>query len=242
MPPLTLFPTCLMENFAPQAVRAAVHVLERRGFRVHIPRRLTCCGQPAFNAGYWPEARRMARHTLKTLEASAGPVVLLSGSCTAMIRNHYPDLFAEEPDRQARLRALAQRVFEFSEFLWTQREKAPPPSAAPLPQVAYHPSCHLLRTLGVDQQPKGLLRAAGVDFSALPPECCGFGGVFAVEQPELSGELLARKIAAIEASGAQVVTGCDISCLLHIEGGLRKRGSSVRCLHLARILEAREAA
>ncbi len=241
MQPVTLFPTCLTENFAPQAVRAAVRLLERRGFRVHIPRRLTCCGQPAFNAGYWQEARRMARHTLKTLEAGAGPVVLLSGSCTAMIRNHYPDLFAEDSGMQARLRALTPRVFEFSEFLWEQREKAPPPSGAPHPRIAYHPSCHLLRALGVERQPQALLRAAGVEFTPLPPECCGFGGVFAVEQPELSGELLKRKIADIEASGAQVVAGCDTSCLIHIEGGLRKRGSPVRCLHLAQILDAREA-
>ncbi|RMF42200.1 MAG: (Fe-S)-binding protein, partial [Anaerolineae bacterium] len=107
------------------------------------------------------------------------------------------------------------------------------------PVVAYHPSCHLLRGLGVDSQPKDLLRAAGVPFVSLEAECCGFGGLFAVEQPELSGALLERKLDAIETSGVQTVTGCDISCLLHIEGGLRKRGSSIRCAHLAEILAGR---
>lgn len=245
---ITLFPTCLVENFSPQTAQAVVNVLSRLGYRIQIPRDLTCCGQPAFNAGDWEAARQMARHTLKVLEASRGPVILPSGSCTAMIRHGYPKLFAETPADLARAQALAERTFEFSEFLARQHptikpqgEQRPSPASRSTgttaqADIAYHPSCHLLRTLGVDAEPKALLHAANVPFSALEETCCGFGGLFAIDQPELSEALLARKIEAIEASGAQVVTGCDLSCLMHIEGGLRKRGSTVRCRHLAEVL------
>ena len=242
MQTLTLFPTCLVENFFPRVAEAAGKVLTRLGYAPQTPRGLTCCGQPAFNAGHWEEARRMALHTLKVLEAAEGPVVLPSGSCTAMIRHGYPKLFADDPVNLPRAQALAERTFEFTEFVWEARSwdvPPPPPAGEDAPALAYHPSCHLLRQLGVDRQPKGLLTAAGIRFTALPPECCGFGGVFAVEQPELSAELLSRKIADIEASGARLVTGCDVSCLMHIEGGLRKRGSPVRCVHIAEVLEGR---
>ncbi len=239
---LTFFPTCLVENFYPRAAQAAVNILTALGFSPRTPSGLTCCGQPAFNAGHWQEARRMALHTLEVLEASPGAVVLPSGSCAAMLRHGYPELFAGDARNLPRAQALAERVFEFTEFVWEQRRwpgERPLRTQAGPPPVAYHPSCHLLRRLGVDRQPRGLLTAAGIAFTPLPPECCGFGGLFAVEQPELSAELLARKIAAIEASGARLVTGCDVSCLMHIEGGLRKRGSEVRCLHIAELLEGR---
>ncbi|GAB4533053.1 MAG: (Fe-S)-binding protein [Anaerolineales bacterium] len=234
---LTLFPTCLVENFSPRTVQAVRGILEKHGHTVGVPRGLTCCGQPAFNAGHWEEARQMARHTLRVLEAAEGPVIVPSGSCAAMIRRHYPQLFAEEPSMLARAQSLAARTFEFSEFLWEQHPAAPAPQPEHgQPALAYHPSCHLLRSLGIETQPQNLLRAAGVPFTSLEAECCGFGGLFAIDQPELSGALLARKLEAIEASGAQIVTGCDLSCLIHIEGGLRKRGSPVRCMHIAEVL------
>ncbi len=252
---ITLFATCLVENFSPQTAQAVVDILSRLGYRVQMPRDLTCCGQPAFNAGDWEAARQMARHTLKVLERSRGPVILPSGSCTAMIRHGYPKLFAEDPADLERAQALADRTFEFSEFLARAHPAIRPQAkdadtghqnsagmdahaATPTAQaaIAYHPSCHLLRTLGVDAEPKALLRAANVPFSALDETCCGFGGLFAIDQPELSEALLTRKIEEIEAGGAQVVTGCDLSCLMHIEGGLRKRGSTVRCRHLAEVL------
>ncbi len=242
--PLTLFPTCLVENFFPRVAQAAANLLARLGYAPHTPRGLTCCGQPAFNAGHWEEARRMALHTLKVLEASEGPVVLPSGSCAGMIRHGYPQLFADDPVNLPRAQSLAERTYELTEFLWSHSPATPTPATPqppnPLlspPALAYHPSCHLLRQLGVDHQPKDLLRAAGIPFTVLSPECCGFGGVFAVEQPELSEALLERKIADIEASGARIVTGCDVSCLMHIEGGLRKRGSPVRCVHIAEVLD-----
>ena len=241
---ITLFATCLVENFSPQTAQAVVDILSRLGYRVQTPRGLTCCGQPAFNAGDWEAARQMARHTLKVLEGSRGPVILPSGSCTAMIRHGYPKLFAEDPADMGRVQVLVERTFELSEFLAQVYPAIRPQAKDAEPgrrqraqaAIAYHPSCHLLRALGVDAEPKALLRAANVPFHALDETCCGFGGLFAIDQPELSEALLARKIEEIEASGTQVVTGCDLSCLMHIEGGLRKRGSTVRCRHLAEVL------
>ncbi len=235
-----LFVTCLIDSLFPEVGEATVEVLRRAGESVAFPPGQTCCGQPAFNAGCWEEARRMARRTLQVLSAAPGPVVVPSGSCTHMMRHGYLELFREDPVWGPRARALAQRTFELSEFLVDVRGMTDTGASFAGP-LAYHPACHLLRGLGVDRQPKALLQAIeGAELHELPPDCCGFGGVFAVEEEPISSEMLARRLAQIEACGAQRVVACDVSCLMHLEGGLRRAGSPVRCSHLAQVLAGRE--
>lgn len=235
-----LFATCIMDTLYPQIGEAVVRVLNRCGVEVSFPPDQTCCGQPAFNAGLRAQARRMAQHTIRVFESAPGPVVVPSGSCTAMIRHSYPELFAEDEAWLSRAQALAARTFEFSEFLvdvlgvtdvGAQFEGA----------LTYHASCHLLRELGVDRQPRALLanvrRAALLELPGAQ-ECCGFGGVFSLEHPQISAAMLARKIANLKASGALTLVACDAGCLTHINGGLRRQHLPHRALHLAEILGA----
>lgn len=238
-----LFATCLIETIRPQAGLAVVDFLEGLDLTVEYPPGQTCCGQPAFNTGSWGNARAMARQTLDVLGATEGPIIIPSGSCAAMIRHHYPELMAGDPLYGPLAEAVAGRVYEFTEFAekvsadYADFEKG---SQQDTPvKVAYHPSCHLLRELGVRDAPRALLAAAeGVEVVELPDAetCCGFGGLFAIKMSGISSAMLARKLDSIERSGAQVVVGCDASCLLHIAGGLHRRGSAVEVKHLAEVL------
>ncbi|HEY44297.1 MAG TPA: (Fe-S)-binding protein [Anaerolineae bacterium] len=238
---IQLFATCLIDSLFPEVGEAVVEVLSKAGMQVAVPPDQTCCGQPAFNAGYRDPARRMARYTIEVLEDTVGPVVVPSGSCTAMIREGYLELFADNPEWLLRAKKLAARTYELSEFL-VDKLCVVDLGASFSGQLAYHPSCHLLRELGVDRQPMALLgKVTGAQIHPLEPVCCGFGGFFAVDQPDISTEILARKLEQVVASGAEVVVGCDVSCLMQIEGGLRYNGSTVRCAHLAQMLAGREA-
>jgi L-lactate dehydrogenase complex protein LldE len=239
---IQLFATCLIDSFFPEVGEAVVEVLNRVGMQVAVPPDQTCCGQPAFNAGYRDQARRMARHTIEVLEDTVGSIIIPSGSCAAMIKEGYLELFADDPEWLSRARKIAARTYEFSEFL-VDKLRVVDLGASFSGRLAYHPSCHLLRKLGVDRQPLDLLgKVVGAQIHPLEPVCCGFGGLFAVDQADISTEMLARKLEQVAASGADVVVGCDVSCLMHIEGGLRRNGSTVRCTHLAQILAGREAA
>lgn len=239
-----LFHTCLVNEIAPDVAMAAVRVLERLGFDVEVPRDQTCCGQPAFNAGFHTEARQVARHTIDVLERSTGPVVIPSGSCADMIVHQYERLFEDDAATAARAHAVSARSFEFSQFIADSGSRRSTPTSERNPQsaikVAYHPSCHLLRGLGVDRQPKELIAsvdgATSVDVRD-QQECCGFGGLFSVKNADISSAILTRKMDAIEASGADRVVSCDLGCLLHIGGGLHRRGSRVRAQHLAEFLD-----
>jgi len=234
-----LFVSCLVDQLSPHVGEAAVAVLRRAGVDVVAPPQQTCCGQVAFNDGFWPQARVMARHFLDVFEPWAA-IIAASGSCAAMVREFYPRLFRDDPPLAARVVALARRTYELSEYLvnvlgWEDLGARFPH------RVAYHPSCHGLRSLGLAEQPLRLLRrVAGLELCPLRSgeECCGFGGMFAVKFAALSSSMLEAKIAAIEESGAEFVTATDVSCLMHIDGGLRRRGSAVRTIHLAEILAA----
>jgi L-lactate dehydrogenase complex protein LldE len=236
-PVVQLLPTCLVNEFAPDAGMAVVRVLERLGFEVAVPEGLTCCGQPPYNAGFHDEARAVARHTLATLAATDGPIVVPSGSCADMVIHQYSELFADDPPAAERARAVASRCREFSQFVAAHGGSALAGRLST--RVAYHPSCHLLRGLGVKAQPQALVHAIqGVE--AVPvrdqEECCGFGGLFSVKNADISGSMLDRKLAAVVDSGADRVVSCDLGCLLHIEGGLRRRGSTLKVQHLAELL------
>jgi L-lactate dehydrogenase complex protein LldE len=237
-----LFGTCLVDLIYPQAGLAAVELIEREGVRVIFPQGQTCCGQPPFNSGYRAEARAVARAQL-ALFPKPIPVVVPSGSCGAMLHAHYPELFRGEPE-QAAAEAFAARVWEWSEFmvrvLRVRLEDRGPPV-----RVTYHPSCHLLRELGVRDAPRALLASlAAVELLPLPEaeECCGFGGTFAVKMQGLSEAMLADKCRAVAQSGADVLVSMDSGCLINIGGALARQGRPTRCLPLPQFIAERTGA
>jgi L-lactate dehydrogenase complex protein LldE len=233
-----LFPTCLVNEFFPAAGMAVVRVLERLGFEVVVPQGLTCCGQPAYNAGFHDEARQVARHTLDMLAATDGPIVVPSGSCSDMLIHQYAELFRDNARDAERTRQLAERCREFSQFV--AQHGGAELAARLATRVAYHPSCHLLRGLGVRDEPQALLRAIdGVETVpfAEEEECCGFGGLFSIKNPDISGSMLNRKLTAIAASGADRLVSCDLGCLLHLQGGLHRRNVAITTQHLAELID-----
>lgn len=234
-----LFVTCIVETLRPQAGLAVVSVLEALGLEVIVPEGQTCCGQPAFNGGLWDEARPLARHTLDVLSQSDAPIVVPSGSCTDMIKHHYVELLADDPVYAQRARDIAARTYEFTQFL-VDVLGVTDVKAHFAGKVTYHPSCHLLRNLSVQQQPRELLKnVRDLEVIDLPnaTECCGFGGLFAIKMGDISSAMLQRKLDAIVSTGAQAVIGCDVSCLLNISGGLHRRGAKIETKHIAEILD-----
>lgn len=233
-----LFVTCLVDTFFPEVGEATVRVLRRAGVSVQFPRDQTCCGQPMFNAGLRSEARRIAEHTMYVFEAAAGDIVIPSGSCAHMIRHNYPELFDGDPVLLKRARDLAGRTYEFTEYL-VDVLGVTDLRATWEGAITYHPTCHLHRGLGVDRQPRALLehvRGAQVRPLNEAEDCCGFGGVFSVEHPELSAEMLKRKISNLEATGADTLVVCDTGCLLHLQGGLQRARRSQHVRHIAEVL------
>lgn len=238
MPKVQLFATCLVDSFAPEVGEAVLKVLERAGQTVEFPPDQTCCGQPAFNAGFMDEARRMAVHTIRVLDGTEGPIVLPSGSCADMIIHHYAELVAGDAEMEAAARRVAERTRELTSYLVDDLGIADLGSSWSGSCTVHH-SCHGLRNLGVHDQPEELLdHVDGLERVELPgaTECCGFGGLFSVEMPDVSVAMLETKLDNIESTGAEAVIGGDISCLLHIAGGLHRRGSQVEVHHIAEIL------
>jgi L-lactate dehydrogenase complex protein LldE len=238
---IQLFITCLIDSFHPEIGSSIVRVLNRAGVRVEFPSAQTCCGQPAFNAGLRSEAAPLARHTIRTFEKTQGAVIIPSGSCAAMLRHGYLELFKDDPEWLPRARELSARVFEFSEYLVDQRGVTDLGSRWE-GKLTYHSSCHLLRSLGVDRQPRALLGAVKeAELVELPEreDCCGFGGVFSVEHPELSAEFLKRKIANLEKTTSPTLVVADTGCLLHLQGGLARQGKPQRVVHIAQVLDSR---
>lgn len=217
-----------------------MRLLRKLGVEVRFREAQVCCGQPAFNSGHWSDAKPLARRFLD-LYADSEQVVVPSGSCASMIRVFYAELFHDEPEELAAAQELAPRVFELSEFLVDVLgvTELPANEEAPETKVTYHEACHLTRELGATTQARALLKALpGVEVVELDQSevCCGFGGTFAVKYADISGAMLRDKVERIDASGADTVTACDASCLMHIGGGLEKRGSRVRAKHLAEII------
>lgn len=235
-----LLVTCLVDRLFPDTGMAVVRVLERLGLIVDCPAAQTCCGQPAFNAGFRDDARAMARHTIDVFSASPHPVVVPSGSCGDMVIHQYAELLADEPAYADRARQLAARTFEFTRFLVDELQVSDPGATAHGQTVAYHAACHGLRGLDVRDQPVALLeKLDGATLTPLPEHdvCCGFGGLFAVKMSDISSAMLARKLDCIEACGARTVAVTDVSCGMHMAGGLRRRGSAVEVRHIADLLD-----
>jgi len=238
MQKIQLMVTCLIDALAPEVGECVVDVLERAGVTIEVPAGQTCCGQPAFNGGFWDEARAMARHTIAVFGDGDLPVVIPSGSCAYMVAHHYPELFAGDPAWQTRAEKLAARVYEFSQFL-VDALGVTALGAHCEGKFTYHASCHLLRGMKVHRQPLALLaKVPGVELVPLAEEqeCCGFGGLFSIKYPEISAVMMERKVQNIAASGAQYVVGCDLSCLLNINGGLHRHKVPVKGVHLAQVL------
>ncbi|MCU0863721.1 MAG: (Fe-S)-binding protein [Planctomycetes bacterium] len=236
---VALFATCLGDQLWPEVVHATVAVLERAGCRVTFDPAQTCCAQPAFNSGYWAEAKQVARHFVQVFE-HASAVVAPSGSCVAMV-HRYEQLFADEPAWRQRAAAVAHKTFELSAFL--VRELQVTELGAVFPhRVAWHDACHGKRELGLHDEPRALLRAVrGLELVELgtAESCCGFGGTFAVKFPELSTAMLDHKLSGLAAGAADVLSAVDSSCLMQLRGRMQRQGSPVRVMHLAEILAAR---
>jgi L-lactate dehydrogenase complex protein LldE len=214
-----LFATCLIDQFAPEAGLDAVRLLEREAIRVHFPAAQTCCGQPAYSSGYADEGRAVARLQMQ-LFREPWPVVVPSGSCAAMMRHHYPRLFADDPVLGPGARALAERIFELTEFLvhvvgFNRADLGKPGT------VALHTSCHARREMGSHESSHALLAALGqvkVMRQAREEECCGFGGAFSIRHPAISEAIVTDKVESLRASGAERVVSADCGCLLNILG------------------------
>ncbi|HEX6301860.1 MAG TPA: (Fe-S)-binding protein [Acidimicrobiia bacterium] len=233
-PQVQLFVTCLVDALAPEVGRATLEALEKAGCEVAFPVDQGCCGQPAFNVGLVEDARKMAAHTLDVLDETEGTVVIPSGSCTVMIAHHYQELFADS-DRELQTKRVSSRVRELTQFLVDDLQ-TPTRARCDGCAVAYHYSCHGLRELGLDHQADTLLEETGRVQLDGDRECCGFGGLFAIEMPAVSTAIMDDKLDRIEASGADTVVGGDVSCLVHIAGGLRRRGSEIEVKHIAELI------
>jgi L-lactate dehydrogenase complex protein LldE len=218
-----------------------VDILQRLGIRVDFAREQTCCGQPQFNAGLRRDARAIAEHTINVFENTKGDIVTPSGSCAHHFRHHYLELFEGDPIWHPRAKAISERVFEFTEYLVDQLGVTDLGAVWNGP-LTYHPSCHTLRGIQVDKQPRTLLQnVKGARFLDLPhaDECCGFGGIMSVEHPELSTEWLKRKINNLEMTEAPTLVVTDAGCLMHIAGGLNRQKKQQKVMHIAEVLNSR---
>jgi len=238
---VSLFVTCLVDQFFPQVGEATVKILRRLGCRVDFPQEQTCCGQPAFNSGFQRETRDLARRFLEVFRDSQY-IVAPSGSCISMVKVFYPTLFRHDPPLYEKAVSLARRTFELSEFL-VKVLGVRDVGASFRGRVTYHASCHLLRELGISQEPRELIRkvkGAELVEMANADICCGFGGTFSIKYPEISQAMLEDKLRGIQQTGAQALVSCDGGCLMHLGGALSRRGMSVKPLHLAELLAQEE--
>lgn len=248
-PVVAVFPTCVVDTVAPEVGEATVRVLRRLGATVTVPEGTTCCGQPAWNAGFAEEAAQVARTTLDALASDpADAICVPAGSCATMIRVFWPELFhlaGDEPAAET-ARAVGVRVKEFSELVastvFSELVAAYGMEAGSFEaKVGYHHSCHMLRELRIQDAPTSLLDSLDgcerVEWMG-DDRCCGFGGLFSVKQPEASIAMADDKLNTLAQTEATHLVGCDQSCLLHLQGRMRKRGdTTTRVLHLAQVLD-----
>jgi L-lactate dehydrogenase complex protein LldE len=235
--PITLFVQCLADSLYPGVKAAVEKIFARLGLPVICPKDQTCCGQPAFNAGYRKESRKAAARFIDIFK-DAETIVCPSGSCVNMVRHHYPLLFENDPKYYARAVALGSRIFELTEFI-VDVLRVEDLGAAFSGTVTYHDSCHLLRGLSVRSQPRRLIQnVKGATFIEMKDSdrCCGFGGSFFLKYPDISAAMGSGKVNAVVGSGADIVVGCDMGCLMQIQKHLLRIGSDIKVLHIAQLL------
>jgi L-lactate dehydrogenase complex protein LldE len=236
-PLVGLFVTCLVDLFRPSVGFAAIKLIEAAGCRVEVPAAQTCCGQPAYNSGDRKDTRAIARQVIAAFEPY-DYVVAPSGSCAGMLKLHYAELFADEPEWSARAEAFSAKVHELIGFLVDIRGLGAV-DAAFAGTITYHDSCSGLRELGIRDQPRRLLRSVdGLSVAELKDAdvCCGFGGTFCVKYPDISNAIVEKKTASISASGADMLLAGDLGCLLNMAGKLKRQGSAIHSRHVAEVL------
>ena len=233
-----LFPTCLGDIVMPEAVRHAVVTLRACGVAPRPVRNATCCGQPGFNAGHHDEARRVARRTLRVLDRTDGDVIVPAGSCAAMMRLHWRELFAGTRDERAAVR-VGRRVRELSTVLADRVDVVAARGLAWPGRAGYHDSCHMLRELRIAVEPRALLGHVR-DLELVPlsssERCCGFGGTFSVRYPEVSVAMADSKLDDARQAGVDVLVSADPGCLMQLGGRATRRGDGPRVVHLATLL------
>lgn len=233
---VSMFITCISDAVYPRIGEAMARLLARLGVKLEFPEKQTCCGQPAFNSGYWDEARKSAATLLEAF-ADSDFVIAPSGSCIGMV-HHYPKLFEHDPVRLKMARELQTKSYEFTQFLVQVLGVSDLGAVFPH-KVTYHPSCHGSRLLGIKDEPMALLQnVKELDLVPLPSaeDCCGFGGTFAVKMADISGAMVTEKADHVLETEAEVLTGLDMACLMNIAGNLRYRKQPVRVMHLAELL------
>lgn len=234
----SIFITCICDSIYPRVGQAMVRVLEKQGVTLQFSPQQTCCGQPALNSGYWEEARTVARGLLKAT-ADSRYVVTPAGSCLVAIREMYLHLFADDERYRPLASAFIDKAHEFSDFMVNILQVTDVQAVFPY-RVTYHSSCHPRRFLNSDRSVYALLqKVRDIDFVPMAHEdlCCGFGGTFSVKMPEISEAMVDEKVAHILATQAEVLVGTDLSCLMNIEGRLKKQGSAIRVMHIAELLD-----
>ena len=233
---VALFVPCFVDQLQPQVAVDTVKVLRRAGYEVEFPEDQTCCGQPGFNTGQWETARSCAERFVRVFR-ECGLIVCPSGSCTSMVRTHYPELLIKSALKEDAI-AVGRRVFELSEFLVNVAGVTDLGAEFPH-SVTYHPSCHATRELGIYNEPLVLLgKVKGLELRLMENAnvCCGFGGMFSTKFPMISAAMGEMKVTNIEATKAEYVTAVDPSCLMHLDGVLRFQQHMPKAIHIASIL------
>lgn len=236
--PVTVFATCLGDLTMPVMVEHTLTALRACGYAPHLARQVTCCGQPAYNAGFAPQARRVALTTLRALDATEGPIVIPAGSCTAMIHLHWRELFAGTRHERAAIR-VSHRVRELTTMLADHADLLRARGLRWAGNVAYHDSCHMLRELHIADPPRRVLETVeGVTLvsAAVAPRCCGFGGTFAMRYPEVSVAMGDATLDDAVTAQADVVISADPGCLMHLCGRSERRPVGPRVMHIASFL------
>ncbi|MBZ0301421.1 MAG: (Fe-S)-binding protein [Anaerolineae bacterium] len=236
--PASLFVTCMIDALYPSTGVSVVEVLDHVGVAVDFPMSQTCCGQPAYNTGFWEDARAVAKQFLRAF-ADAQVIVTPSGSCAAMVRHEYPQLFADDPVWRNKANWAASITWEVTEYLVDGLGMTDLGAKVPPTRIAFHDACHGLRGLGLKTQARQLVsHIEGVSIHEMTgsEQCCGFGGTFSVKMAPISSAMLQEKIQAIDSVDVDVVLTGDCSCMTHINGGLSRQGKSIRTMHVIDLL------
>lgn len=233
-----LFGTCMIDTFFPETGMAVLKLLRHFGVEVGYPKGQTCCGKPPNSGGYQRESKKAAEQFIKVFHNGTDPIVMASGSCASMVKNHYPHLFKHNAPMLEKALAIAHRTYELTQFLvhvLKVHESGLPGQG----KITYHASCQLTRELGVKDEPVMLLQSLhGAEFVPMPyaDRCCGFGGIFMAKMPEISMALADEKLDTILSTAADTVTGCDHGCLMNIADAAKRRGAGISVKHIAAVL------